>query len=1276
MRKVNALQILAAAIAVVPGTVFAAGDETVPARPVGMDRPASQSPDLFGSVGRHGQFSLTPAVNLNGGPDDNGSFTWVGPDGGTWQVPTNWNPNGVPDGIAANAFFTEQAGGAVITLNGPVTLNSLNFSDPMIVGIAGPVSGATQTITMAGGAAVNTTRFASERFPSTGKYFGTAIGLPAAAPDPARPVRFGGTVGLTLNGPAGPSSVGATQPGAIAIRFDNVYSGNTTLNANTRFTVLPGASLDGALGTSGNLVLNGGEFWAQIDNGTLNRQVVVNAGGGTISVGADSASSTQTFNGNVSGAGPLVIDNTFGGNGVFTANNTYNGALRIMGAGTNILSGGGAFASATSIRNAGTLILAGAGANRLPDAGALQLNGGALRIENGGGQYTENVGSTQLLSATPAIVIRPGGGTVYNGGTLNRTPGTGLEVRGTNLGATPGNDVANVNFTNAAGLMINNVIPWAYGSNDDPFFVGAENDETEFMNAGPNGLRPLSAGPGYIENTFAGAGPTSNVRLRAGVNGQAGNNPNYTVPGNITINSLTLAPGFDESSNGVGGIFLNGAPGTTITLTSGALLSSSSGFNGSAINSGVGNTVNVNLNFGAAEGVLNSPGALTINGNLSGTGGVTKTGVRTLFMNGTGSTYTGTTTLTGFNRHTGNLLAGQPSAYGSSTSDILLVPFERIQDDPGLGATGINFVSFGPDAAAGVTTMTRGLRVVAGGNGELLSSLLRNFSGATFNMNGQVTVDAGADLIFQGLNPGVNQFDVGGNIVGGGHAGTSGVAGSTLTVVLRGNNTFSGGFDFAFGDVVAETNSAFGTGLITVSAGTSTVSSSGARSIGNNWLFTGGFIDFGNNFTMTGNGALGGSILSVSGANTATFSGVLSEGSSGGSLFKEGSGTLVLSGNNSFGGQLNVGNGSIAGGMVVLQSNSAGGADIGVVAANAGENTVGLRGNIITNGKPFVLRGSGIGGLGGLRNLSGNNTWGGTVLVQDLAPTPGGPVTGTVGVDAGSTLTLARSVFVSGDTNSTFTFEKVGTGQLNVGAETFTATRSGGATSSFQGSIVGVDHVAVQSGRLAMSPSSGPNRHVSHVGSLSTAGSSQFDLTNNALVVDYASAGPTPFADIRNEIISGYAGGAWTGPGIITSQGNTNFGVGYAEASVVLTFAGSPPDALFLGDVVDNTSVLARYTRYGDANLDGTVNLADFNRLAAGFGNGTRWDQGDFDYNGIVNLADFNRLAANFGQSAAGTEVTPEDWANLASAIPEPSSLGLAAVAGLAMLKRRRRYAR
>ncbi len=56
----------------------------------------------------------------------------------------------------------------------------------------------------------------------------------------------------------------------------------------------------------------------------------------------------------------------------------------------------------------------------------------------------------------------------------------------------------------------------------------------------------------------------------------------------------------------------------------------------------------------------------------------------------------------------------------------------------------------------------------------------------------------------------------------------------------------------------------------------------------------------------------------------------------------------------------------------------------------------------------------------------------------------------------------------------------------------------------------------------------------------------------------------------------------------------------------------------------------------GDANNDGTVNLSDFNLLAANFGqSGRDYTQGDFNYDGTVNLADFNLLAARFGASLA-----------------------------------------
>ena len=103
-----------------------------------------------------------------------------------------------------------------------------------------------------------------------------------------------------------------------------------------------------------------------------------------------------------------------------------------------------------------------------------------------------------------------------------------------------------------------------------------------------------------------------------------------------------------------------------------------------------------------------------------------------------------------------------------------------------------------------------------------------------------------------------------------------------------------------------------------------------------------------------------------------------------------------------------------------------------------------------------------------------------------------------------------------------------------------------------------------------------------------------------------------------------------------------------------------PAGGTFSGVFADGTSVLVKYTRPGDANLDGTINLQDFNRLATNFGGSNKlWSQGDFTYDGLVNLQDFNRLASNFGLQAGPDGPTPQDWALLARAVPEPNTITL-----------------
>ena len=207
----------------------------------------------------------------------------------------------------------------------------------------------------------------------------------------------------------------------------------------------------------------------------------------------------------------------------------------------------------------------------------------------------------------------------------------------------------------------------------------------------------------------------------------------------------------------------------------------------------------------------------------------------------------------------------------------------------------------------------------------------------------------------------------------------------------------------------------------------------------------------------------------------------------------------------------------------------------------------------------------------------------------------------------------------------------------------------------------------VNAGSVRLLPGSTP---ASRVNALGIAGgatpTAKLDVTNNALVVDYTGAS-SPFDTIRAQVISAYNGGAWDGNGITSGNANaSNFAVGYGEASAL---AAVPP----VFGTVDSTAVLVRYTRYGDANLDGQVNLQDFNRLASNFGSTSGvWTQGDFNYDGNVNLQDFNRLASNFGLSAAGPQVTPGDWAALGAAVPEPGAALMVGFASAALVRRRR----
>jgi Ca2+-binding RTX toxin-like protein len=145
--------------------------------------------------------------------------------------------------------------------------------------------------------------------------------------------------------------------------------------------------------------------------------------------------------------------------------------------------------------------------------------------------------------------------------------------------------------------------------------------------------------------------------------------------------------------------------------------------------------------------------------------------------------------------------------------------------------------------------------------------------------------------------------------------------------------------------------------------------------------------------------------------------------------------------------------------------------------------------------------------------------------------------------------------------------------------------------------------------------------------SLNITSNGKLDIANNHVVIDYA--GASPFNAIRSQVITGFAGGAWNGNGIISSAAaaNARTAIGYAEASAIFTVF----PASFRGQNVDSTSVILSHTFKGDTNLDRDVSFDDLLNLAQNY-NATNqvWSRGDFDYNGTVNFADLLSLAQNY----------------------------------------------
>jgi autotransporter-associated beta strand protein len=395
-----------------------------------------------------------------------------------------------------------------------------------------------------------------------------------------------------------------TFTGGVTLDGGNLsVSGSTALGAGGAFTVTAnGGTLVGSatgLGVT-SWVLNGPlQLSGSIQ---LNSNTLVSGAGDLIVRGFGTIqSASAAFTGTVTAAGTLTLS---GNSGALAGVNTFN------------VSAGGTLALSSNV--AGST----ANADRIADTASVNLNGGNLTL-TGAASATALAERFGVLTGTGynTITVNVGSGgqtIVLHAGSLARVDRGTFLIRGIALGVTraftfttaPTGDL--IGGGGPAGSPTVSILPYAIGdpTTGTPGTALVTLDVTANGGvAGTTGVRPLTDGE-YVGNLTSG--PTTNVQLTSTV----------ANAGTATINALVLR---SSSVIGTG----------TLNITSGVILNGWSG----------AGQISNHVAFGAAEGQIFTADALTVSGNLTGSNGLTKSGVRALILSGNNTGLTGRLTV-------------------------------------------------------------------------------------------------------------------------------------------------------------------------------------------------------------------------------------------------------------------------------------------------------------------------------------------------------------------------------------------------------------------------------------------------------------------------------------------------------------------------------------------------------------------------------------------------------------------------------------------------------
>jgi autotransporter-associated beta strand protein len=1007
-------------------------------------------------------------------------------------------------------------------------------------------------------------------------------------------------------------------------------------------------------------------------------------GSGILTVGSDGTSTV--FNGNISDTG--------------TGSVGTGGELVKVGAGTLTLGGSVTNTGGTQV-NAGTLLVSGTYAT----SGPTSVTGGMLSITG-----TDSDTGSHTVS----------GGTLSISGTNSTTGNFSIGGSGTLVLSGPSTASGAISFSSGGLLTL------AANSTN---ITGTGSSATSSAIGSPSGLAYADAGTTNVQLlsdtsvTFANSVPTSGTGSGAIIN--------YYVNPLTTATNQTLSLS-STSTNGVGyatyytTINVLGSNGYTLAIPG-------------SINA---NTAPLTLNASTGNlslpGGISSVTTLTVNGaantsiaSITGTGPLLKSGAGILTLTGS-NTYTAATTITGGTLSLAST-ATLPSTSGisiasgatfdiSNNSGFALSSSTAILSGSGTinGSYNHSIGVLMPGSSTTVGTLTiNGNLTLSGGAVDLTISGSNNSTGG---VNDLINVTGGLDLVgnttltLSPVSPTLPSGTVwtiltynSSNSATSLATGSFNVSSSAFTVVpiastpgkveieylsgAVGIDVWTGSQNTNWDTSTANFVSAGSTSPIAFTNGDAVLFNDSSSSTVNTVNLNTGLLPSAvtvnsnvNNFTFTGGSIAGTATLTKLGTSTLTIG--LSNTYSGGTNIA--GGTVVL--NNTAGYGLGTGNVLIGPGATLVvgdgPSNSDGILAPYTVAYTLVDNGILAYNNSSANQPPPLISGTGaLYILSGSIGIGNTNTYSGGTLIA------GGTVTAFEATSFGTgTVTGTGGTLVS-DYGKNFpnNFNLSGI-TINAGGQS--VSEISGVTLVSANSIVQVDGGSAMIFGNTVNFSNGAVLTINSNGTPSSAAFQSLNVSGGALNVNgnvIVHSGSLAYLTAQTAI--GYNGGTWnSATGIFSSSAAADTSHLTALGVIQNTLNQSPSGTAYLttfeGQPVTATDVLIKYTYYGDANLDGKVDGSDYslvdNTYQTELSTGksiSGWYNGDFNYDGVVNGSDYTLMDNAFNQQ--GTQFTaqvgtPTAQVGGASAVPEPASVGMLAMASLGLLSRRtnRRFAR